>query len=290
MKRLLIIGCGDVVRRALPQLLRRWRVYALVRQRDPALAALGVTQLRGDLDCPATLTRLGGIAHAVLHSAPPPERGELDTRTRQLIAALRRRESLPRRLTYISTSGVYGDCGGAHVDETRTPAPTTARARRRVDAERCLRRFGRQSGCRVSILRAPGIYAADRMPLERLRKGLPLLRTDEDVYTNHIHADDLAQICVAALRRAPTQRVYNAVDDASLPAGVWFDKLADAFDLPRAPRVARAELEKVLSPLQLSFMAESRRLDNARLKRELLPTLRYPTVDAGIAAAKSGGK
>jgi nucleoside-diphosphate-sugar epimerase len=289
VKRLLIIGCGDVVRRALPQLLRRWRVYALVRQHDPALSALGVTQLRGDLDCRATFTRVAGLAHAVLHSAPPPDNGLLDARTRRLVAALRRRESLPRRLVYISTSGVYGDCGGAQVDETRTPAPTTARAQRRLDAERCLRRFGRQSSCRVAILRAPGIYAADRLPLERLRKGLPLLRAEEDVYTNHVHADDLAQMCIAALRCAPAQRIYNATDDSDLQAGAWFDKLADASGLPRAPRVTKTALAEMVSPLQFSFLAESRRLDNARLKRELLPQLRYPTVDAGIAAAVKQG-
>ena len=285
MRRLLIIGCGDVVRRALPQLLRHWRIYALVREKDPSLAALGVTQLPGNLDAPATLTRLAGIADAVLHSAPPSERGSLDARTRRLIAVLRRGESLPRHLTYISTSGVYGDCGGARVAETRTPAPLSERAWRRLDAEQQLKKFGRQSGCAIAILRAPGIYAADRLPLERLRKGLPLLRAQDDIYTNHIHADDLARICIAALRRAPVNRSYNASDDTDLPMGAWFDKLADAFDLPRAPRLPREAAEQKLSPVQLSFMGESRRLDNTRLKRELLPTLCHPTVDSGIAAA-----
>lgn len=284
MRRLLIIGCGDVVRRVLPQLVRRWRVYALVRARDPALQALGVVQIVGDLDDVASLRRLAGLAHAVLHSAPPGEDATGDARTRRLIAVLRR-ASLPRRLVYISTSGVYGDCAGDRVFETRKPAPRTARARRRVAAETLLRRFGRESRCAVSILRAPGIYAADRLPLERLRRGDPVLAADEDVHTNHIHAEDLARIACLALFRAGPGRAYNASDDSGLRMGEYFDAVAERFGLARPPRMARAEIVRHLSPLALSFMSESRRLDNRRLKRELRLHLRYPTVADGLRAA-----
>lgn len=260
-------------------------MYALVRQRDAALAALGVTQIVGDLDNPASLRRLAGLAHAVLHSAPPPEQGTTDPRTHRLIAVLRR-TSLPRRLVYISTTGVYGDCGGDRVDETRALRPQTARARRRVDAESALRRFGADTACRVAILRAPGIYATDRLPLERLRRGLPVFRPEDDPHTNHIHADDLARASIAALARGRPGRCYNACDDSQLAMGAWYDKLADAFGLPRPPRLDRSEVEAKVPATVLSFMKESRRLDNARLKRELKLRLRYPTVDAGIAAAK----
>jgi nucleoside-diphosphate-sugar epimerase len=283
-RRLLIVGCGDVVRRALPALLRRWRTYALVREPDPTLRALGVTQIRGDLDRFASLHRLAGLAHAVLHSAPPPGAGGDDPRTRRLLAALARSRSLPRRLVYIGTTGIYGDCAGARVTETRKPAAATARARRRVAAERILRRAGRR-GMRVSILRAPGIYAADRLPLDRLRRGDPVLVAAEDVFTNHIHAEDLGAACVATLVRGRPNRAYNVCDDSVLPMGEWFDKLADAFGLPRPPRAAREEIRQRLSPMLLSFMGESRRLVNARMKRELKLRLRYPTVDTGIAAA-----
>ncbi|MBK8760599.1 MAG: NAD(P)H-binding protein [Sulfuritalea sp.] len=288
MRRLLIIGCGDVMRRALPRLVRRWRVTALVRRRDPALAALGVTQIEGDLDHPETLTRLSGIADAVIHSAPPPAEGSGDPRTGRLLALLQRGKSLPRRLIYISTSGVYGDCGGARVDETRAVAAKSARAARRIDAERRLRRFGRRLGgvCRVSILRAPGIYAGDRLPLERLRRGLPLIRHDEDSHTNHIHAEDLGRACIAALSRGGGNRVYNINDDSALAMGDWFDLLADRFALPRAPRLPREEVKRGVPAMQWSFMSESRRLDNTRMKRELRLRLRYPTVVAGIAAAQ----
>lgn len=284
MQRLLIVGCGDVVRRVLPELVRHWRVYALVREPEEALRALGVLQIRGDLDRPATLKRLAGLAHAVLHSAPPPAAGTADIRTRRLIAALRSAQSLPRRLVYIGTSGVYGDCGGAWVSETRSTAPHTSRARRRIDAEEQLRRWGRSGGPVVGILRAPGIYAAERLPVDRIRRGDPVLRGEDDVYTNHIHADDLARCALAALRHGRANRVYHASDDSVLHMADWFDAVAAAHALPRPRRVSRAEAATQLAPLTLSFMSESRRLDNTRIKQELHVRLRYPDVAAGLAA------
>jgi nucleoside-diphosphate-sugar epimerase len=280
------------LRRALPQLVLRWQVVALVRQRDPQLAALGITQIEGDLDRPDTLVRLAGISDAVIHSAPPAPQGAGDSRTKNLIAILQRGKSLPRQLVYISTSGVYGDCGGARVSETRAPAAQSTRAARRIDAERRLRRFGRQRGrhCRVSILRAPGIYASDRLPLERLHRRLPVMLHGEDSQTNHIHAEDLGRACIAALARGRANRVYNITDDSSLAMGEWFDALADAFALPRAPRLPREEVRRAVPPLQWSFMNESRRLDNTRMKQELHLRLHYPTVTEGIAAATAAAK
>jgi nucleoside-diphosphate-sugar epimerase len=283
MQRLLIVGCGDVVRRVLPRLAKRWRIIALVRQRDPTLVALGVRQIVGDLDSPQTLCRLTGIADAVLHSAPPPASGSDDARTRNLLAVLAR-GSLPRALVYISTSGVYGDCAGAHVSETRPLAAESARAARRVAAETRLRQFAARHACQVSLLRAPGIYAEDRLPLERLHKHLPLLNAAEDSHTNHVHALDLGLACIAALRRGRPGRAYNISDDSALAMGDWFDLLADTFALPRAPRVSRAEAQTVLPAMQWSFMRESRRLDNTRMTRELKLRLTFPTVSGFLAA------
>lgn len=284
-RRLLIVGCGDVVRRALPVLTHRWRVYALVRRADPELTAAGITQIVGDLDCLSSLNRLSGVADAILHSAPPPGEGTGDPRTRRLLAVLGRSRSLPCSLVYIGTTGVYGDCAGASVTETRPLQARSARARRRVAAENLLRVAGQRWGMRVTILRAPGIYAADRLPLERLRRGDPVLLPEEDSFTNHIHAEDLARACVEALERGRNNRSYNISDDSDIRMGDWFDKLADAFGLPHPPRVTRATAQTRLSPMLLSFMNESRRLINARMKRELKLQLLYPTVDAGIAAA-----
>ena len=287
LQKLLIVGCGDVAWRALPLLLRRFRVFALLRDAEqmPRWRAAGALPIAGDLDDRASLTRLAGLADCVLHLAPPPDRGTRDTRTHKLLAALSRGKSLPQRLIYISTSGVYGDCLGKMIDETRSPHPDTARAVRRLDAERQLRAFGRRTGVTVGILRAPGIYASDRLPVERLQKGTPALQPADDVFTNHIHADDLAAACCAALQHARSNRAYNVSDDSQLQMGEYFDCVADTFGLPRPQRLTRAEAERVLPPLQLSFMRESRRLSNRRLKEELRLQLAYPSVEEGVAAA-----
>jgi nucleoside-diphosphate-sugar epimerase len=286
MRRLLIIGCGDVALRALPQLRERYRIYGLThnRARVPLLRACGVLPIVGDLDDPASLDGLTGIAHDVLHSAPPPPQGARDTRTAHLIAALAKAKSLPQQLVYISTSGVYGDCAGQLVDETRPLRPQTARARRRVDAEQQLREWGRRSRVRISILRAPGIYSELRLPLARLNAGMPALRADEDGYSNHVHADDLARMTVAALRFGHAGRMYNASDDSVLKMGDYFDLVADHCGLPRPPRLSRADAVRRIPENILSFMNESRRLSNNRLKKELRFKLRYPTVRDGIAA------
>jgi nucleoside-diphosphate-sugar epimerase len=288
MKRLLIIGCGDVARRMVSLVSGRYRVYALSRspQSNAALRALGIIPLRGDLDQPETLAIIAGLAHDVVHFAPPPNRGAHDTRTARLIAALAKGRSLPQQLVYISTSGVYGDCSGELVSETRPARPQTDRALRRADAERRLRNWGARNGVRVSILRVPGIYAADRLPLARLEKGTPALKTEEDSFVNHVHADDLARIVVAALHHAHPGRMYNAADDAPQKMGDYFDLVADRFGLPRPPRIARSEATGILPENLLSFMSESRRLVNRRIKQELRFKLRYPTVADGIAAAQ----
>jgi len=285
---LLIVGCGDVGLRVLKLLRGRYRLLALTSspQRREALRRAGAVPLLGDLDDPATLGRLGALADAVLHLAPPPAHGERDTRTRHLVEALARGGRV-RRIVYASTSGVYGDCGGERFDETRAPRPATDRARRRVDAEARLRWYGRRSGVTVSLLRIPGIYASDRAgghPRERLQRRTPVLREQDDVYTNHIHADDLARACVAALHRARPQRALHVSDDTELRMGDYFDLAADLCGLPRPPRIGRDEAVRQLSPMQLSFMTESRRLDNRRLKRELRLRLRHPTVAEGLLA------
>lgn len=283
---LLIVGCGDIGLRVAKLLAGRWRLLALssTPERAPLLRAAGVRPLAGNLDQPATLQRLAGLADAVLHLAPPPAQGTHDPRTRELVRALARKARV-RCVVYASTSGVYGDCAGARFDETRPPDPQTERARRRLDAERWWRAFGRGSGTRISVLRIPGIYAADRAgadPRQRLVRGTPLLYADEDVYTNHVHADDLARACVAALHRGAPQRVVHVCDDSELKMGDWFDVVADVCGLPRAPRISREEAGTRVTAAQGSFMNESRRLVNRRLKNELRVRLRYPTVREGI--------
>ena len=280
--RLLIVGCGDVGMRLLPLLAGRFRVFALTSQpeRCAELRAAGAVPVLADLDRPASLARLRTLAPWVLHLAPPQADGEHDRRTRHLVVAL----GAVTRLVYVSTSGVYGDCGGALVAEHRPVAPRNARARRRVDAERILRAWALASGAALSILRVPGIYAADRLPLRRLEQGTPALRPEDDVYTNHIHADDLARIVMLALVRGRPNRVYHAVDGTRMKMADYFDAVADAFGLARAPRLPRAALAQVVSPVLLSYMSESRQLDNTRLTRELRVRLRYADVATALAS------
>jgi len=288
-ERILVVGCGDVGLRVARELRGRVRLLALTSspQRVGALRAAGLVPLAGDLDRPHTLARLAGLATRVVHLAPPPSDREpawRDPRTSALLRALRLRTPASA-LVYASTTGVYGDCGGDKVDEVRRIAPRTARAQRRADAEAAVRHAGRAAGVRATILRVPGIYAADReggTPRERLLRGTPVLRAEDDVYTSHIHADDLARAVAAALWRGRPQRVLNVADDTELRMGDWFDLAADRYGLPRPPRIPRAEAQSQLGPVLLSFIGESRRLDNRRLKRELRLRLRYPTVHAGL--------
>ncbi len=283
--RLLIVGCGDVGMRLLPLVRDRFRVFAVTSQpsRVPELRAAGATPVVADLDRPDSLQRLRGLADTVVHLAPPQSEGTQDRRTRRLAAILPRHASV----VYVSTTGVYGDCGGAQFDETRTVAPANARAVRRVDAEQVLRRWALRAQGRLAILRVPGIYAGDRLPVERLQRGTPALQPDDDVYTNHIHADDLARIVALAVFRAAPQRVIHTVDDSDMKMGEYFDAVADAHDLPRPPRLPRAELAQQVSPMLLSFMSESRRLRNERLKQELGVQLRWPTVDAFLDSLRN---
>ena len=276
--RLLIIGCGDIGGRIVARLAARFRIVALTSSpgRVPQLRAAGVTPIVGNLDRRGSLARLAGFRSRVIHLAPPPESdGRSDPRTRSLLRALRRR---PDRLVYVSTTGVYGDRAGAVVDETTPAAPASDRGWRRLDAERLVRAAG------GSVVRAPGIYAHDRLPLARLRSGAPALAPEDDVYSNHIHAEDLARICIAALARGGRGRVYNAVDRSRLKMGEYFDLVADRCGLPRPPRLPRAQLRAAVSPMMYSFMSESRRIIGERIDRELRLRLAWPTVADTLAS------
>jgi nucleoside-diphosphate-sugar epimerase len=289
--RVLIVGCGDVGQRLAKRLPPGVRVLALTSsaERVPALRALGVCPLVGNLDQSRTLRRLSGLAERVVHLAPPPTEGWADPRTAALLRCLRAR-SAPAALVYGSTSGVYGDCDGAWVDETRPTHADTPRATRRVHAERNVRFLGRSAGVRASILRIPGIYAPDRAngtPQGRLNKGIPVLRPEDDVYTNHIHADDLARACMRALWCGKPQRCYNVSDDTVMKMGDYYDFAADLYGLPRPARVARDGAREQLPLMLLSFMSESRRLVNHRMKRELGLRLQFPTVAQGLVVGST---
>jgi len=284
--RLLIVGAGDIAQRALPLLTGRHEVHAMARTPERArdLARLGVRSFVADLDQLPGSEALPRAA-LLLHAAPPQSEGSADNRTRALLAALDAQSFPLRRLVYIGTSGVYGDCAGEEVDESRPLRPATPRAQRRADAEAVLIEWCARHKVALVILRAPGIYGGGRWPVERVRAGTPVLAREDDVYTNHIHADDLAGICARALEENAPPGVYNASDDSEILMGDWMDAVADHFKLPRPPRISRAEAKDKIPAGLLSFMSESRRLVNTKVKSQLGYHLRYPTVHEGLAAA-----
>ena len=226
------------------------------------------------LDQPGSLARLARLAPVIVHLAPPQSAGVTDQRTRHLAAVLPSKATL----VYMSTTGVYGDCGGQFVDETRVPNPQNARAQRRVDAEQTLRAWARRSGSRLSILRVPGILRPDRLPIERLTRAFPHCRRRTTCIPTISMPTSLARIVALALTRGAPCRVYHAVDDSCMKMGEYFDAVAQQFDLPKAPRLPRAELKSRVSPMLWSFMAESLRLSNRRIKSELGVVLRYARV------------
>ena len=310
---ILIAGFGDIGKRVALKLRRsrHYRVTALIRNtgtlaHDPKAArSFGVQVLRGDLSNVRSLQKLPRRSDTILHFAPPPGKGTSDTHTEHLLSALRtagriatrssdraahaRPPMLPRRIVYISTTGVYGNCNGECIDELRPPKPESGRARRRVDAERQLKKWGRSHGVAITILRAPGIYSGDRLPLDRLKRQMPVLVSADDVYTNHIHADDLAAAVIKAIqqKRPKMCRVFNVVDDSQLKMGDYFDQVADAFGLTRPPRIRRLDAAQRIAPMLLSFMRESRRIGNARVKRELKLVLTYPTLAGALSAMQA---
>lgn len=277
--RILIVGCGDIGLRVAKQLCRNYRVFALTSQqsRFSELRGLGITPILGDLDKPETLWRLSGLAETVIHLAPPQNIGHRDSRTRNLTRILAQGPASVSRLIYVSTTGVYGDHKGGRVSEITPVNPQSERAKRRVDAERVLRLWGPANGVAVTILRVPGIYAANRLPVDRLQTRTPALIPDEDAYSNHIQSDDLARLVCAAVYHGKPQRIINTCDGSETKMGDYFDEVADAFGLERPARMPAAELQKIVSPMLWSFMRESRRVTNTRLP-ELKTPLRYPSV------------
>lgn len=284
MESVLIVGCGHVGRRVAVSLHARGQhVTGLVRSPASAaqLRALGIDALCLDLDDGASPMPRSGKFGGLCYLAPPPSSGVQDTRMRGFLESLEK-TSLPRRIVYISTSAVYGDCRGDWITEEQPLQPATDRGRRRLDAERQLQAWAARHGVEWVILRVPGIYGPGKLPLERLRKGLPVLREAEAPYTNRIHADDLATICVAALDSDHHNTVYNVSDGHPSTMTDYFFRVADAAGLPRPSVVSREEAQQVLSAGMLSFLQDSRRMSNNKLILDLGVTLRYPDLETGL--------
>lgn len=296
--RIALIGFGDVAKRTFAQraacpsarhgprfvLVSRSPLSASPSALRDTLRSMRSHALVVDVDHDAALRRLLRITNASIIYVPTAElstkQSHHDRRARRLAAAYR---TLTRRtpIVYLSTTGVYGHHHDAVVDEMARCKTTQARSLRRLDAERQLRPLG------AHVLRVPGIYGHDRLPIARLQARQPALRPDDDVFTNHIHADDLAHAAWIALFRGKPGRITNAVDQTRMKMGEYFDAVADATGLPRPPRVRRDELNALaqqgaIHPMMMGFMADSRRVTTRRLQQELGVRLRYPTVQDAL--------
>jgi nucleoside-diphosphate-sugar epimerase len=280
-----IVGCGYVGRRVAERERARGAAVRALAPRQAgvaALTALGIEAVRGDLDDGQSLARVDFHGQRLYYFAPPPARGTRDPRMRAFVAAAER--ATPRQIVYISTTGVYGDCGGDWVTEDRPVNPGADRACRRLDAEAMLGNLAARTGTPVVILRVPAIYGPGRIPLERLRQGLPLLHSAEAPWSNRIHVDDLVTTCLAAMDRGAAGAVYNVSDGHPTTMTDYVNRVADAIGLPRPRCISRAEAQTALDAGMLSYLAESKRIDNTRLRAELRVALRYPTLEEGLAA------
>lgn len=276
-----IFGCGYLGRR----LASRWRergaeVGALVRTESAAaaLATAGVAPILGDLDQPAALPALPIDDALVYYLVPPPAGDDTDPRLRAVLAGTAR----TAKWVLASTTGVYGNCGGAWVDEAAQPRPTSPRSRRRLDAEQALRQWARERRVPAVILRLAGIYGPDRLPLARLAAGTPMVAESDSPYTNRIHVEDLVETCLAAAHRGRAGAVYNICDGSPSRMTHYFNAVADAFGLARPPSISVDEARRRLSPEMLSYLNESRRLDNRALVEELGVRLKYPNVELAL--------
>lgn len=281
-----IVGCGDMGERvAQLWLARGLTVSGLAR--SPAsrlrLEAKGITAVPGDLDDVRSLTALPAHKALIYYFAPPPLGGHTDPRMGHFLGAVPP-DRLPNKIVYLSTSGVYGDHQGGWVNEDTPPHPQTLRAQARIKAETTLLDWGQIKKVPVVILRVGGIYGPGRLPIGRIQQGQPVVRRQEAPYTNRIHADDLARVCVAAAERGANRRIYNVCDGEHSTMSDYFNAVADSLGLPRPPQISLAEAQRTLSPEMLSYLNESRRMDNRRLREELGVTLLYPTLEAGLAA------
>ena len=279
MEHLFIVGCGAIGRRiATLALAQGVGVYTFNRGEA---GLQGTRHFTGSLDDAASLQGLPTQGAGIVYLAPPPGGGNEESRVRTFCAAIAAGEE-PEKVVYISTSGVYGDCGGEKVTERSEPNPQTSRGTRRLHGERLFQAWGRERGVAVVVLRVTAIYASDRLPVNQLKSGQPVLREEEALPTNRIHADDLSRICLAALDKGIDGDVFNVSDGSSGTMTGYFNAAADRLGLPRPAQVSLAEARQIMTPLMISYFTESRVVDNSRMLDRLGITLLYPDLAAGL--------
>lgn len=279
MDHLFLVGCGAIGRRVASIALAQGEAVCTLNRGEVGVP--GTSHLTANLDDPETLTGLPTKGAGVIYLAPPPGGGIEETRVRNFCAAIAPRHE-PQKLVYISTSGVYGDCAGGEVTEETEPNPQTARGKRRLHGERLFTEWGRARGIDIVILRVTAIYSLDRLPVMQLSSGQPVLREEESLPSNRIHADDLSRICLLALERGRDGDIFNVSDGTRTTMTEYFNAAADCLGLPRPAQVTMEEARKVMTPLMISYFSESRIVDNRKMLEELGVTLLYPDLQSGL--------
>jgi len=288
MKQLFIAGCGYTGQRvALTAKQQGRQVTAQLRDeaKSSPLSEAGITVCLANMDQLEDIPLLALAGQSLLYSVPPQGGGSIDLRTRNFIAALERDQQTPARIIYLSATSVYGDTGGALVDETSPAQPIAAMGKRRLDAEQQFSAFAERHAIPLVILRVSGIYGPGRLPLMQISQGQPLLQEELAKPSNRIHVDDLVQVCLAALERG--SGIYNVSDGVPTSMTAYFNACADVLRLPRQPQVDLAEARRVMPPLLFTYFVESRVVNNRRMLAELGITLRYPTLAEGLRASLS---
>jgi nucleoside-diphosphate-sugar epimerase len=220
--------------------------------------------------------------YAVIYAVPPASDQPGDPRLHRFLTLL---PHSPARVVYLSTTGVYGNRDGERVDETSEPRPESARAERRLAAERLLAEWCMGRETTAVVIRVPGIYGPGRLGIEQLRKATPIIEEKEANPGNRIHVDDLATCCIAALSPDVPDGIYN-VGDGDHRSGSWFtSEVARQAGLPPPPTISFAEAQTTFSPMRLSFLRESRIVDTTKMREVLGVTPKYPNAADGIAAS-----
>lgn len=284
-KSAIIIGCGDIGRRfaALAQAAGFNPIFGTYRSEDTAakLSAQGIQPYPLILDAPGNSTALPTANATILYCVPPPGGGFHDSRARNFCHLLSLAPK-PARIVYLSTTAVYGNHGDNWITEQTEPAPNTSRGHRRLDAETAFTQFSHQNHVPLIILRVAGIYGPDRLPLQQLLSGHPVLSPAEAKPTNRIHADDLAAVCLTAAEHGATGAIYNVCDGHPTSITDYFTSAAALLSLPAPRQISMDEADKVMTPLMLTYVREGHLISNQKMITELKISLRYPTLIDGL--------
>lgn len=282
----LIIGCGYVGEKVALQLMQlesNHNVYATVGSSSKAatLTIQGIKTQAINFDAEdITALTIPREPYRLLYLVPPSREGEKDTRLQRVLNILQTRP--PVHFVYMGTSGVYGDCQGDWVNESRIPNPTSEPSKRRLHAEKIVDRWSATQQCSRTLLRVSAIYGPERLPIKRIREGRPAVNADESAWSNRVHIEDLTTICIKALAREGLNEIFNVSDGHPTTSEEFISTIARALGMPLPSSISLKQALCEATPAQRIYLTESRRLDNRLLLQKLDLRLRFPTIDSAI--------